>query len=191
MKLGIYAGSFNPIHNAHLEIANKVIENNFVDKVIFVPVGNGYNKIDLIDGGKRYEMIKLAIENEENMSVSDIEIVKNKLYSYETLNYFKSKYKEDEIYFIMGSDNLSEFHLWKEYKYILNNYHLIVLLRNKQTKEDFMAYKNIGNVNFVDYNFNLSSTDIRKNIKSKKYEEVINKLDKRVLDYIMEERLYE
>ena len=189
MKIGIYAGSFNPIHNAHVDIARKIINEGYVDKVIFVPVGDGYEKRELVAGEKRYEMIKLAI-NDEDMDVSDIEIVNHKLYTYETLDYFRSKYKDDELYFILGSDNLSEFHMWKRYEYILNNYGLIVLLRNGDEVEDFKEYTD-KNIIFVNYDFSLSSTEVRKNIKEKEYEEASDKLNYKVFEYIKGLGLYE
>ena len=62
MRVGVYAGSFNPIHNAHIEIANKIINENVVDKVVFVPAGDGYDKKGLIEATRRYDMIKFAIK---------------------------------------------------------------------------------------------------------------------------------
>lgn len=189
MRIGIYAGSFNPIHNAHLDIANKIINEGYVDKIIFVPAGDGYEKRGLVAGKKRYNMVKLAINN-KNMDVSDVEVVNHKLYTYETLDYFNSKNLDNELYFILGSDNLREFHLWKRYEYILGNYGLIVLLRNGDKLEDFKEYSG-KNIRFINYDFNLSSTEIRKNIREKEYEEVRKKLDYKVFDYIRECKLYE
>ena len=191
MKIGLYAGSFYPIHNAHLEIAKKIVKEKIVDKVIFVPAGDGYEKSGLVNGYKRYEMIELVIRNIKEFSVSDIEIINSKLYSYLTLDYFKKEYENDEIFFIMGSDNLSEFHLWKKYKYILNFYGIVVFLRNGQKRENFKAYEKYENIKYVDFDFCLSSTEIRNNIGKKEYDKVNNKIDERVLDYIREYKLYE
>lgn len=191
MKIGIYAGSFNPIHNAHVAIADKIIDEKLVDKVVFVPVGDGYEKANLVDGYKRVEMVELAIKDNDNLSVSDIEIVNNKMYSYQTLDYFKSKYGNDDIYLIMGSDNLSEFHFWKRYKYILDNYGIVVLLRNGQKKENFKEYDEYKNIAYVEFDFRLSSTEIRENLKNQKYEVASSKINERVFNYIRENRLYE
>lgn len=191
MKIGIYAGSFNPIHNAHLKIAEHIIEKGIVDRVVFVPAGDDYNKKGLIEGAKRYEMIKLVVENNLKLSVSDIEIINKKLYSYQTLDYFKEKYQNDRIYFVMGSDNLNEFHLWKNPEYILENYGIVVFLRNGQKIEDFKKYLEYENIEFLEYNDRLSSTEIRKNIKEGNYDEAASKVDGKVLSYIRENRLYE
>ena len=91
----------------------------------------------------------------------------------------------------MGSDNLEEFHLWKEYKYILDNYKIIVLLRNGKRKEYFKEYIRLNNIVFLEFDFKLSSTEIRQNIKEKRFDEVKDKVNKEVLDYIKEYRLYE
>lgn len=190
-KLAVYPGSFNPIHNTHLDMAKKIIDDNIVDKVVFVPAGDAYEKPNLAKGGHRYEMIKRTIEKEENLEVSDIEIKNNKLYTYETLNYFKSINENSELYLVMGSDNLSEFNTWKEYKYILNNYKLIIFMRNGQSKEDFKDYKDNKNILFVEYDVNLSSSEIRENIKKEDYEEVSKKVSKEVFSYIKEFNLYE
>ncbi len=191
MKLGIYAGSFNPIHNVHLDIANKLIDEKIVDEVIFVPAGDGYNKPNLAKGTHRYEMIRNAIKGNSKLSVSDIEVLNNKLYSYQTLDYFKEKFGDCELYFIMGSDNLSQFHTWKRWEYILANYKLIVFLRNNQNFEEFVMYKDNKNIVFVEYNIKLSSSEIRANFKNKEEDEVRKKIHKDVYSYIKEFKLYE
>ena len=191
MRIGIYAGSFNPIHNAHLKIAEHIIDKGIVDRVVFVPAGDDYNKKGLIEGTKRYQMINLAVENNPKLSVSDVEIINKKLYSYQTLDYFKEKYPKDEIYFVMGSDNLSEFHLWKRPEYILENYGIVVFLRNGQKVEEFKEYSKYANIKFLEYNDRLSSTEIRKDIKEGKYDVVSLKIDEKVLSYIKENGLYE
>lgn len=191
MKIGIYAGSFNPIHNVHLAIANKLVNDRIVDEVVFVPAGDGYNKPGLAKGVHRYEMIKKAIKGNSKLFVSDIEILNNKLYSYQTLDYFKEKFSNSELYFIMGSDNLREFHTWKRWEYILSNYKLIIFLRNNQKTEEFVAYKDNKNVVFVEYNVELSSSEVRDNFMNKEDAEVKKKIHKDVYDYIKEFKLYE
>lgn len=188
-KIAIYPGSFNPIHNAHLDMAKKVISEDIVDEVIIVPAGDGYNKKGLVSGFHRVEMAKKAIENESNISVSDIEVINNKLYTYQTLDYFNDLSDNSELYLVMGSDNLSEFNKWKEYMYILNNYNIIVFLRNGQSKEDFKDYHR-ENVVFIEYDRSVSSTNIRENINQGDFEKNKSDLDEGVLEYIKELNLY-
>lgn len=131
MKIGIYPGSFNPIHTTHINIAETLISKNFVNKVIFVPAGDNYEKDDLIEGIHRINMVNLAIKNHSNLLTSDIEVQNKQLYTYQTLDYFKNLHKTDEIYLIMGTDNLKELYWWKRNEYILSEYKIIVIARNK------------------------------------------------------------
>ena len=147
MKIGIFGGSFNPPHNMHKNIALKLINKGYLDKVIFVPTGDKYNKDGLLNQKDRYNMVKLMIEGCDNLEVSDYEF--NKLtYTYETLDYFKNIYKDDDIYFICGSDNLKQITLWRKYDYILRNYKMIVIRRNNDDIDKIINnlliyYKNI------------------------------------------------
>ena len=189
-RIAIYPGSFNPIHNVHLDMAKRVIRDDIVDEVVIVPAGDGYNKKGLASGNHRYEMIKKVVEKESNISVSDIEIINNKLYTYETLDYFRKLNDNSELYLVMGSDNLMEFNTWKEYEYILNNYILIVFLRNGQSKDDFKEYHK-DNVIFIEYDFDVSSTEIRNNIKKENFQNVKGEIDEDVLKYIEKFKLYQ
>ena len=130
MRVGIFGGTFNPPHKMHLNIALILIKNNYVDKVIFVPTGNKYDRKDLNNELDRFNMVNLMIKDYDNLEVSDYELGNKRRYTYETLNYFKSLYKNDEIYFICGIDNLKEITTWKNYEYILNNFKILVIKRN-------------------------------------------------------------
>lgn len=181
MKIGIFGGSFNPPHNMHKKIALDLINNNYLDKVIYVPTGNRYQKKDLIDVKNRVEMLNLMCEDNKNLEVSNFEQQKTLVYTYQTLDYFKEKYLNDQIYFICGSDNIKEFHKWKKYDYILNNYQVLVVLRNNDTENNILNHKNIIITNItLD---NLSSTQLRKELDN-------NKLDSKVYNYIQQKKLY-
>ena len=142
MRIGIFGGCFNPPHKMHKDIAINLIKNNYVDKVIYVPTGNKYKKSDLVDAKIRYNMVKIMIEGYDNLEVSDYEIKNNLTYTYQTLNYFKNKYKDDEIYFICGTDNLKEITTWRNYKYILSNLSSS-LIRNNLDKYKKMIDKKV------------------------------------------------
>lgn len=189
MRIGIFGGSFNPPHNMHKKIGLELIEKGYLDKVIYVPTGDKYQKEDLIPAMKRYEMIKLMIKDSHDLSVSDYEI-KNKLtYTYQTLSYFHHLYKDDEIYFICGSDNLLEFNTWNNYHYILDKYKILVIQRGEDEIEKIT--KEYPNVIKTDITIsNLSSTKIRELIKENNREELSTKLDSSVIEYIKKENLY-
>ncbi len=187
MKIGIFGGSFNPIHNMHLKIANYLISNGYVDKVIFVPTGNKYSyKTNMISAKKRLKMIKLATRNNKNILVSDYEIKNTMVYTYQTLLHFKNKYKQDTIYFICGMDNLNYIDTWKNSDIILDFSIIVVNRNNEKIKGKFLNKKNIEYVK-IDLE-GISSTIIRKNIKlNKSIEDLV---PKNVLDYINKNNLY-
>ena len=186
MKIGIFGGSFNPPHNMHKNIALNLIKNKYLDKVIYVPTGNKYKKEGLINQSDRYNMIKLMIEGYDNLDVSNYEF--NKLtYTFETLDYFKNSYKNDDIYFICGSDNLKEITTWKNYDYILKNYKIIVIRRNnddlnKITNDLFIYSKNI--IYITDIENSVSSTLIRENLNKNNNVYLLQNMDAKVIEYI-------
>ena len=189
MKIGIFGGSFNPPHKIHKEIGIYLVNRKYLDKVIYVPTGDKYEKQDLISSNSRIEMLKIMIKNNNYLEVSDYEIKNNLVYTYQTLDYFKNKYKDSEIYFICGSDNLREFKTWKKFNYILNNYRLIVFKRNDDNIEKILENLNIKNIIVIDKVFgNLSSTYIRKELEEGK--NVLNLVDNEVVEYIENNKLY-
>lgn len=188
MKIGIFGGSFNPPHKMHKKIGTKLIHQGILDKVIYAPTGNCYQKKDLIDAKYRYDMVKWMIEGNDRLEVSDYEIKNTLTYTYQTLNYFKSCYPNDEIYFICGMDNLSYFKTWKNYEYILDHFKIIVIKRNEDNLgelEKQICFKNIMISNIKEEN--ISSTQIRKQIKDGMMND---SLDLRVKEYILKNKLY-
>lgn len=192
MKIGIFGGCFNPPHNMHKNIALRLIEDNYLDKVIFVPTSNYYNKRNLINDEERYKLIKLMIQGNDNLEVSKYEFGKL-TYTYQTLEHFQKKYEDDEIYFICGSDNLAEIDTWREYEIILSNFKILVIKRgNDDLGEIMKKYKKYEN-NIIIANIEedvLSSTFIRNMLKDGKFELIKDKIDKNVYLYIMKEKLY-
>lgn len=193
MRIGIFGGSFNPPHKMHKDIAFYLIQNNYLDKVIFVPTGSKYKyKTNLLPNKYRYDMVKLMTDKNPNYEVSDYELKDNVIYTYDTLNYFKNKYKDDIIYFICGTDNLSYIDKWKEGIYLLSNYKFLVINRSTdnidQILNKFREYKN--NIYVVDMKMNeLSSTFIREKLKNND-NTVKNYLDSDVYRYILKNNLY-
>ena len=192
MKIGIFGGSFNPPHKMHKEIAIELIKKHYVDKVIFVPTGSKYKyKNNLLSDKVRLNMLELMCKDTNNLEVSDFELKDDVVYTYLTLNYFKNKYKDDEIYFICGTDNLSYIDKWKRGEYILSNNKILVIKRNTDDINTLLD-------KYKDYKDNIIVTDIKENeISSTKIREMIynnkrvkNYLDNKVLDYIIRNKLY-
>lgn len=186
MKIGIFGGSFNPPHNMHKNIALNLIKNKYLDRVIYVPTGNKYNKRGLVNQNDRYNMVRLMIEGYNNLDVSNYEF--NKLtYTYETLDYFRNIYQNDEIYFICGSDNLKEITSWKRYDYILKNYKIIVIKRNDDDMDKIINKLIIYSKNIIyvnDIENSVSSTLVRENLNRNNNEYLIQNMDTKVIKYI-------
>ena len=192
MKIGIFGGSFNPPHKMHKKIALDLIKKHYLDKVIFVPTGSKYKyKNNLLSDKVRLEMLKLMCIDNKDLDVSDYELKDHIVYTYETLNYFRNRYKDDEIYFICGTDNLSYIDKWKKGEDILSNNKLLVIKRNADDINTLLE-------KYKDYKDNIIVTEIEENeISSTKIREMIynNKraadyLDESVYSYIRENNLY-
>ena len=186
MKIGIFGGSFNPPHKIHQKIANYLVKNNYLDKVIFVPTGSNYKKPYLASEQDRYNMLKLMIGNVSYLDISTYEFGKL-THTYQTLDHFKKHYKDDEIYFICGSDNLKEIKTWKRYQYILSNYKLLVIRRNGESITDILSELKSYQNNIIvidDIKSSLSSTSIRKRFKDDKKLVKDGNIDSKVFEYI-------
>lgn len=190
MKIGIFGGSFNPPHKMHENIAVKLIQDKYLDKIIFVPTGDKYKyKSNMLPSENRYEMVNIIANKYDNLSVDNHEMITTDTYTIETLDYFKNEYPKDEIYFICGTDNLTYMDRWKYGFCVLSNYKVLVIKRETDNidkiLERFKDYKDhiiVANIEMK----SISSTMIRDNLDL--YEHL---LDKDVLKYIKEHHFYE
>ncbi len=131
-KIGIFGGSFNPIHAGHLNSLRMVMDKNKLSKLFIVP--NNKNPLrqdaDMPSGEHRVNMIKLAIKDEKNVAVDEQEIARGGLsYTIETIRYYESKYGSENIYFIMGADTFEALDQWKNFEDILKASNLVVTTR--------------------------------------------------------------
>lgn len=168
-RIGLFFGSFNPIHLGHLIIANHIVENTDINKIWFVvsPHNPLKNTNDLLDDTIRLKLVKLAIKNNNKFKASDIEFKLSKpSYTINTLKYLKSKYKTKDFVLIVGEDNLDSFEKWKDYREILNDYELYVYPRTNSKANKNLKFQNIHNINSP--LIEISSTYIRENIKLNK-----------------------
>lgn len=187
MKIGFFGGSFNPPSNIHINLANSLVKEFNLDKVIFVPVGDYYKKAFLINAKHRYNMLKLATKNNLNLGVEGLAVEsKIKLFATDTFRIIKEKYKNDDIFFIMGSDNFRKMPTWKNYEELINNYNIIVVEREKKEVR-YTDKKNI--FGFIPAKFEtIDSTKIRNMIKNGK--NVQGLLPQEVYNYIKQNSLY-
>jgi nicotinate-nucleotide adenylyltransferase len=168
MKIGLYFGSFNPIHVGHLIIANHILNETHIEKIWFVvsPQNPFKEEKNLLNEYHRLHLVRLATEDDTRIKASDIEFSLPKpSYTSATLAYMADKYPEHEFSIIMGSDSLQNLHNWKNYKVIVKNYPLYIYLRS-----GFGAGDNIGaDLHVLDAPLlQLSSTQIRKYIQEGK-----------------------
>lgn len=130
MKIGIYGGTFNPIHNGHIKLAENAKRLYQLDKVIFLPSGNSYMKSNVLSGRQRYHMVCLALMGRDGLEASDLEIRREgATYSYETMEEFHGIYPNDELFFLLGEDSLRMIEWWKEPARLMGQCSFIVASR--------------------------------------------------------------
>ena len=166
MKIGLFFGSFNPVHSGHLIIANYICETTHLNKVWLVvsPQNPLKLKETLLRDHDRLHLINLAIEDNKNLKASSIEFKLPKpSYTIDTLIYLKEKYPQHQFVLIMGSDNLATLHKWKNYELLLK-YEILVYKRRGFDEKPYPKNKNIQLLDFP--YLDISATFIRENIKN-------------------------
>ena len=165
-NIGLYFGSFNPIHFGHLILANHIVQTTDLDKIWFVvsPQNPLKSKNILIDNNVRLNLVNLAIEGNENFFVSDVEFSLPKpSYTINTLQVLKTRYPDKEFSLIIGEDNLCSFHKWKDYEKIMDLYSIYVYPREESEYTPLIEH---SHVHMVDAPLiNISSSYIRKLIE--------------------------
>lgn len=196
MRIGLFGGSFNPIHDGHIHLAKSVYDKVGLDKIIFIPskISPHKSNKEYVSNEHRFNMCKLAIQDIPNFEVSDFELSRECIsYSIYTVRYFKEKYPTDELYLLIGSDMLLTFNEWKEYQEIMSKVTLSVISREngdydtllKKSKELSKYGKIIiPKVSPIE----VSSTEIRKNIRFNR--EYSCNLNEKVVQYIKSNNLY-
>ncbi len=192
MKLCIFSGTFNPIHRAHLKMAEYVLENFGFDKIIFIPAYKPPHKdYDTNMCTHRFNMVRLAIEYNPHFEISDIEYqLEGKSYSYLTALQLKKQYcTEDKINFIIGTDAFEKIESWYEAEKFKDLVDFIVFVRENKTvnfddlKEKGYSFE-IARMPFID----ISSTELRERIKEGK--SISNLVTEEVEEYIYKNGLY-
>lgn len=189
MKIGLFFGSFNPVHNGHLIIANYICQTTELQKVWLVvsPQNPFKEKESLLREYDRLHLINLAIEDNKFLKASNVEFnLPQPNYTIDTLAYLYEKYPQHEFALIMGSDNLSSFHKWKNYEHILARHHLYIYPRSGSEKNFFAAHPHIHHLEFP--LLDISATFIRQKIKAGLSMQFF--LPDAVWKYIEENRLY-
>ena len=175
-KIGLFFGSFNPIHIGHLILANYILEHSDMQELWFVvsPQNPFEEKKSLLNDHNRLDMVQLAIKNYQKMRASNVEFsLPTPSYTIDTLTYLQEKHPDYSFSLIMGEDNLGSLHKWKNYDLLLQNYQVIVYPRifgeDISSSPNVTQLKNHHNIHKIDAPIiELSATEIRDMIKSGK-----------------------
>lgn len=168
MKIGLYFGSFNPVHVGHLIITNHILNETNLKKIWFVvsPQNPFKTEASLLNEYHRLHLLRLATEEDNRVRVSDIEFhLPKPSYTANTLIYLKEKYPSNEFVIIMGSDSFQNLNKWKNWETIIENYEIVVYGRpGFKTDNTIKAKLTILNAPQLE----ISSTQIREHIKAGK-----------------------
>ncbi|GBD96126.1 MAG TPA: nicotinate (nicotinamide) nucleotide adenylyltransferase [Nitrospirae bacterium] len=171
MKIGAYGGAFNPIHYGHLRTAEEVFEILSLDKILFITAGKTpFDKPDLEKTAHRYEMVKKAVKGNHHFEASDIEIKKRgRSYTVETIRKLRDKYRESELFFILGIDAFLDLPNWNQPDKLINLANIVIISRPGYRYADLSSSPYLKNVSVKtlkeldkgiknDFSFDISKT---------------------------------
>ncbi len=192
-KVGIFCGSFNPIHNGHVALADYIARNSGLDEVWLVVSPLNPLKRTIADtlapNGQRLDMVRLALGDYERLRASDIEFsLPLPNYTINTLNALKSKYPETDFSLIIGADNLALFERWKDSDVIMSKFDMFVYPRPGVDMDALVRKYPKVNVLKGAPLHDVSSTEIRRRISSG--ESVSGLVNPEVEEYIKDKKLY-
>lgn len=197
MLTGILGGSFNPVHNGHLRLAEYAMDSFSLDRLIVIPshIAPHKDSSDFVSDEHRLMMCRLAFSDMKKTEICDFEIEKGGVsYSIDTVHYLRQKYPDDRFYFIMGSDMLLSFETWKNYEELLSLTAIIAASRENDEDRALIDKKKElealgGKIHILGIEpYVLSSTQIRHLIASG--EDFSCYLPERVVKYIKDNKLY-
>lgn len=198
-KVGILGGTFNPVHMAHLLLADSALEMAGLDEILFIPSGCSYlkNADEILPAKDRIHMTGLAIEDNSSFALSTIEVEREgNSYTCETLLELKKLYPDREFYLIVGADNLYAMEEWKEPEVIFQNCEILAAVRGDKKREDLsgkaekLKEKYGARISLLPIGqMEISSSLIRKRIAEGK--SVRYMLPEKVRAYILKNHFYE
>ena len=189
-KIGLFFGSFNPIHNGHLMLANYLAEYGGLDEIWFVvsPQNPFKDKKSLLADRHRLYMVEMAINGDERFQVCDIEFyMPQPSYTIDTLTRLQERHPNTDFYLICGMDNIESFKKWKNYEAILQYHHLMVYPRKGYSSNELVDHPSVTVVEAPE--IEVSSTFIRNAIGEGK--DVRYFVPKEVYKYIVDMHFYE
>ena len=197
MRLGIFGGAFNPVHNGHINLAKSYLSSLALDKLLIIPTANPPHRsaVGLADEEDRLNMLSLAFEGVDKIELSDIEFKRReKSYTVDTVKELRKTYTNDEIFLIIGEDQFLMFNSWYKYEELLDEVVLCTAAREKDTQKALIRYaqKLLGSkYGYYIADFEpivISSSELREKLKAG--EDVSAYLPDKVYDYIKDKGLY-
>lgn len=193
----VFGGSFNPPTNAHFGLAEQILNDYDIDRLLFMPVGDHYQKKDLLPAFIRIEMLREMCKELDNTEVSTIEVEQDKqLPTIETLELLQKQFPNQKLWFVLGTDNLRDLPNWDRYDDILSKFQVLVLERGEEKAasiiEECEGFKSLdANILLMseEVKTNCSSTLIRKRLKEGK--RVKSLIPSSVYQYIKTNQLYQ
>ena len=170
MRVGLFGGSFNPIHNAHIALASTICEQARLDEVWFMvsPQNPLKQAQDLLDENERYEMVKLALDSQEKvLKASNYEFhLERPSYTWKTLRALKQDFPQHEFSLIIGGDNWVRFPRWAHSEEILANHHIYIYPREDSEIDEATLPKNVHLIHTP--KINITSTMLREMVRNGK-----------------------
>lgn len=194
IKLGLFGGSFDPIHNGHLTLATWTQQSLSLDRIMLVPAATPPHKLNhaMTSAVHRLRMVELAIQNYPHLEVSAVEIERQGIsYTIDTVVYFRKKYHlaQNQLYLIIGADNLSEFSTWKDPYRILHQCQVVVLPRSNVQLSDLPTAIQRQVIVLAAPLIDISATEIRHRIKN--HQPISYLVPPAVEQYIYQHQLYQ
>ncbi|MBQ9651848.1 MAG: nicotinate-nucleotide adenylyltransferase [Prevotella sp.] len=189
MLIGLFGGSFNPVHKGHVSLARNLLAREHLDEVWFMvsPQNPLKKQTDLADDNDRLNMVRLALENEKGLKACDYEFhLSRPSFTWNTLEALRRDYPGDEFVLLIGADNWCNIDRWARYEEIISNYRIIVYPRDGYPVDTTQLPTTVRMVDTPLYN--VSSTEIRQRLAAGK--SVTRLIDKSVASYITRNRLY-
>ncbi|EGZ44146.1 nicotinate-nucleotide adenylyltransferase [Neisseria wadsworthii] len=198
-KLGLFGGTFDPIHNGHLHIARAFADELGLDTVIFLPAGDPYHKNTGRTLAKhRLAMTELAVADDERFAVSDCDIVREgATYTFDTIQIFRQQFPQTKLYWLMGMDSLLQLHTWSRWQSLVKMVDIAVAARegeqlnhaSKALHQWLGQALQDGSLHLLQAPLsNISSTEIREKVRAGAGLEGL--VDRRVERYIEQHGLY-
>ncbi len=189
MKIFFFGGTFDPPHLGHEKIVDFCLDN--CDKLVIIPNKNSLDKIKTTDANHRLNMLKLLFNN-KRIIIDEFELESKKPnYTYYTIEYLKNIYKDD-LTMVIGYDQLINIDNWFNFKEILEDINILCFNRKVSNRVKNNKFRKLKNIKYIEkFNYNISSSKIRKKIINSKNESYKKNLNHEVIKYIKMNKLYE